>query len=427
MTTNKRVSRHDRQGFKEDLMKQMVIIVGAPASGKSFFVENTFKPVLKGANLNLQFPRFMHLSGGAASESDNSLRQLQYEAAKDDFRVLGQYVADQRAGGKDEAEIATLFEGWLRNNADFKYTPEGAPPVMLADVLSYDGFVTTRNTVGNYFGKKGDPVNKYYMSMRGRGEADTSEGLKNKARKIFEDNTSAKIEKVGDIVIIDCAGEDINSTPFGRFFATAKKENFAVTLVELNIPLQLSLLRNELRGKAGRMVPEPQVVSAYKAMQSTVSKLRKAPEVDRYVKYGWAATGKGPFSGAFKVVVDDRTALKRRLQDLKKMKKNAYKHRVEQDAYEMGYDAGFYTQPVFGDPVNKAKRKFQKNWTRAVEQAWQEGFTDGEINRMGPGLSSVLASKQESDMDLRKKLIRLAHSKPELRKDILPLLGGPDV
>lgn len=421
MSTNKRVSRQDRQGFKEDLMKQMVIIVGAPASGKSFFVENTFKPVLSGANLNLQFPRFLHLSGGAASESDNSLRQLQYEAAKDDFRVLGEFVRDRRAEGKDEAEIATLFNGWLRNNSDFKYTPEGAPPVYLADVLAYDDFVNNRNTLGNYFAKKGDPVNKYYMSMRGRGEEETSEGLKDQARKIFEDNTTAKIQKVGDIVIIDCAGEDIKSTPFSRFFDTAKREDFAVTLVELNIPLELSLLRNELRGKKGRKVPEPQVVGAYKAMQNVVGKLRKHPEVDRYVKYVWKASGKGPFDGAFVVGIDDRTALKRRLQKLKEMKKQAYSHKSDQKAYEMGYDAGGSLLPVFGDPMKKAKRALGHDWTPETERAWKEGFRDGEINRMGPALAGAVFASQEDAM-LRNKLIRLAHAKPELQPDLLPLI-----
>lgn len=318
MRTRTRISQQNRQGFKEDLMKQMVIVVGAPASGKSFFVENTFKPALKGANLNLQFPRFIHLSGGSASESDNSLRQLQYEAARDDYQVLGKFVADQKAAGKSDAEIAPLFENWVRNNADFKYTPEGAPPVYLADMLSYNDFVTNRTTMGNYFAKKGDPVNKYYMSMRGRG--DEGEGLKDKARKIFEDNTKAKLMRVGDIVLIDCAGEDINSTPFSSFFALARKENFSITLVELNIPLQLSLLRNEIRGKKGRKVPDAQVTAAFKAMQGVVASLRKHPDVDRYVKYVWAASGSGPFDGAFKVGIDDRTSLKRRLQELKNKK-----------------------------------------------------------------------------------------------------------
>lgn len=297
---------HDLLEFKQDLMKQMIILVGAPASGKGYFVQTSFKKYAKSntASLSKSFPRLNAKSLANEVESDNSLRRAQYQAAKEDLESL------------KKAESEFEFDAMLKDKR-YQYTAD-KKTYRLADALSWEE-LKKRTTIGKYYGKKGDKVNKYYMSLRGR-DSISGEELKTKARKMFADSTRYAIHHAGNAIIIDSAGEDINATPFEKFFEMAKKENFAVTLVQLNLPLKLSLKRNELRGKKGRKVPDSQVTSAFKSMEASVKKLRQSKNIDRFVRYDWKATGDGPFDGAYVVGVDDKTYLKKKLAAMRAAK-----------------------------------------------------------------------------------------------------------
>lgn len=287
--------------FKEDLMKQMIILVGAPASGKSYFVQHSFGKWAKGATLGKSFPGVLGLHTTATLESDNSLRRMQYKAAQED------YVALKKA--KTEQEFNKII-----GQERFSYKADDTVR-RLKDIVTWELF-QEYGSFPAYYGRKGHPVNAYYASMRGRGKGE-KEGLKEMARKFFFDQTKVAIKRHANVILVDSAGEDITNTPFDKFLDMAQREEYSVSLVQLYIPLSLSVARNNLRGKKGRAVPEAQIKSAFKAMESVVSRLRKDKRLDRYVKYVWKATGKGPFDGSFVVGKDDRTALKRRIKELK--------------------------------------------------------------------------------------------------------------
>jgi predicted kinase len=304
--------------FKSDLMKQMVILVGAPASGKSYFVNTTLGKWFKGgAGLTKSFPKLSF--GSKKQESDNALRQLQYEAAGEDFTAL------------QSAETRLAFNDLLKGKA-FQYTSNGVVR-RLASVLTWDEWLLRKNKIQNYFKGKGDPVNSYYASLRGR-DSGAGEELKDLAREAFSDRVRDKIKQSGDIIVIDSAGEDIEATPFKDFFSLAKREGYIVSLVELNIPLALSLQRNEARGKSGRSVPDAQILSAYNAMVSVVKKLRGSLDVDRYVRYVWKASGDGMFDGSFVVGIDDRTRMTRKIAVLKDLRKQLAQGDISQDEYD---------------------------------------------------------------------------------------------
>lgn len=291
--------------FKEDLMKQMIILVGAPASGKSHFVKHSFGRWAKGATLGKSFPGVLGLHVASKQESDNSLRRTQYDAAKVDY--------DELAKAKSEDEFNRLI-----GKPEFSYRIDDRVR-RLKDYVTWESF-QKHGSFSSFFGDKGHPVNAYYASMRGRG-SERGEAMKEMARKYFFDQSRVAIVRSKNVILIDSAGEDINSTPFEKFLKLAKDEGYSPSLVELHIPLSLSIARNNLRGKAGRAVPESQIKAAFKAMDATVSRLRKDPRLDRYVKYVWKASGSGPFDGEFAIGIDDRTALTRRLKELK-MKKS---------------------------------------------------------------------------------------------------------
>ena len=307
------------QEFKEDLKQQMVIVVGAPASGKGYFVATTLGKFLKGdqAGLTKSFPR---LTFGAKNlESDNSLRKEQFEAAKMDFKRLLRC--------NDKAQFDEKIKG-----KEFQYTADGKT-VKLSSVLTWEEFDKRRSKFQDYFKKKGDPVNQYYASLRGNDSQD-GEQLKKAARASFEDSVKYAIQKSGDLIVIDTAGEDIGSTPFEKFFKQAKDEGFTVSLVELNIPLEMSIRRNAKRGEGGRSVPDSQIKSAYNAISGIVAKLRQDKRLDRYVKYVWKATGDGIFAGYFAVGIDDRKTLKAKLAKFKELRDKLKSGKLTQVQYD---------------------------------------------------------------------------------------------
>jgi predicted kinase len=305
--------------FKEDLGKQMIILVGAPASGKSFFVETTLGKWVKGNNggLTKSFPRLTFHAN--QKESDNALRQMQWGASKVDFKALS------------KAEDENDFNAILKSK-EFQYTSDGKVR-RLADILTWESWLERKNKIQNFLKRRGDPVNSYYASMRGR-DSVGGEELKKAARKAFEDRVEADIKRSGDLIVIDSAGEDIGATPFDKFFTMAKEEGFMVSIVELNIPLEMSLKRNDARGKKGRAVPASQVEAAYNAMARVVKRLRKSDDVDRYVRYVWEATGDGIFDGYYKVGVDDRKSLKRKVGKLKDLNSRLSKGEITQAAFD---------------------------------------------------------------------------------------------
>lgn len=309
LTTARRLVQEMICEFKEDLMKQMVIIVGAPASGKSFFVENSFGPwaqkVSRNASLAKSFPILRGLHDAAGVESDNSLRRLQYKAAQEDYADLSRALTS--------GEFNRMLD-----SVKYSYKPEGEPRVWLRDFINWDDWKThvlkeeanltkmQKREAGAFFAL----TKKYYASMRGRA---AGEGMKDAAREIFFDRTRHAIHRAGNVIVIDSAGEDILSTPFGKFLDMAQKQAFTTTLVQLHIPLSLSLKRNEARGKKGRAVPEAQVKRAFNNMKKKVTELRRDPRLDRYVRYEWVSTGSGIFAGYFDVAEDIRMSLQRRL------------------------------------------------------------------------------------------------------------------
>ena len=287
--------------FKEDLMKQMIILVGSPASGKSYFVKHSFGKWSKGATLGKSFPGVLGLHAASTQESDNSLRRVQYKAAQADYVEL--------AKAKDEDEYNRII-----SKDDFSYEADDQTR-RLKDIVTWELF-QGYGSFSSFFGGKGHPVHSYYASMRGRG-GERGEGMKEMARKYFYDQSRVAISRSKNVILIDSAGEDITNTPFEKFLKMAKDEGYSPSLVQLYIPLSMSLARNNLRGKKGRAVPAGQVKAAFKAMDTVVSRLRKDDRLDRYVKYIWKSSGPGLFDGQFVVGIDDRAALTRRIKELK--------------------------------------------------------------------------------------------------------------
>lgn len=303
--------------FAEDLKPQLVILVGPPASGKSWFVDNVIVRGSDHRGFKGRFPRFMS-APPSIRESDAILRRLQHEAAVEDFARL------RAALGSQEAFAEVLADIWHQLG-----TGPAAEVHRLADLGPDRVRAAVTRGMPTYLQETAD----FYVSMRGR-HAD-GESLKRRARTMFEAGVGTTLRRVGDTVVIDSAGEDIDRTPFDRFMADAKAQGFTTSLVWMNAPLSLSLARNEHRARTGdRKVPQEQTVAAYEAMVRAVEAIAADPNLDRYVEYRWrpaegvteadwvrdpsGPVGRGAgrmhiFDGGWEIAQDERLSLKRRM------------------------------------------------------------------------------------------------------------------
>jgi len=309
-----------RANFKEDLQPQFVILIGPPASGKSWFVENVIVKTKDAKGFKGRFPRFM-TAPPSIRESDAQLRHLQYLAARDDYARL---VAAQHSG--DFAE--TLDDLWYQL---------GMGKDAERHALRSVGLRSIKASLDAGFPAFYKAASSYYASMRGR--RDDDESLKREARAMFEAGVITTLKRVGDTVIVDSAGEDIVATPFPDFLRAAKDDGFTTSLVWMNSPLALSQARNEFRGATGgRKVPEDETAAAYYNMLSAVNEIAIDKNLDRFVEYvwdpgagvtpeKWESDPLGPsaawearkipklyiFNGKWKLAQDERLSLKRRM------------------------------------------------------------------------------------------------------------------
>ncbi len=251
--------------------KQMVIMVGGPASGKGFFLGE--KPGQRGKNLpkstkNLFKDDDIPTSKVGVAESDNNLRGIQY------FESRKQYKALKAAQDKGPAELKkALDDHWYKTKDGRKVGLEnfgGMPPVPDPHEDFY------KKTI------------EFYQNMRGwHNDSDETnpetgkpkERFKDKARKVFEEETAKKImEEDKNFMVIDSAGEDIDAQDFEGQIARGKAAGFEVTVIFLDIDKEDTKLSNMSRGfvQGKRMVDEQDIDNFFDKKDAAIAKIKKA-------------------------------------------------------------------------------------------------------------------------------------------------------
>lgn len=247
-------------------------MIGPPASGKGFFLERGksvgrgLPESTKGLFTDDQIP---HQKLGV-EESDNNLRAIQYEESLSHFKQLS---AAHKKGKKEFQKV--LNDKW--------YKTKDGDVRKLSSFISFDTFDPSSHA--SYHTNE---AKSFYVSLRGwHNDADEinpetgkiKERFKDEARKLFEKNVRRKISVDSkDMLIVDSAGEDIDSQDFEGQIAAGKAAGYEVTVIVLEPEKEESLLSNMFRGyiSGKRMVDNQDIDNFYDKYKEQVEKIKKA-------------------------------------------------------------------------------------------------------------------------------------------------------
>ena len=273
--------------------KHVVILIGGPASGKGHYtgmLDQHTKSIL-----DEDTPP----KGRVVDESDDHMKNLQYEESKKHFDLLS---AAHKKGKKDFDEA--LSDHW--------YTTKDGDKKKLSGVLTYDNMPKSHD---EYYGNKQKGVkakvpgtSDFYISMRGWHDDATKthsdgplkgksvERFKDQAREHFDRSAKRKMESGGheNVLVLDSAGEDIDVQDFGDQIKHAQSQGYEVTVVHLDMDPEDMTLSNKLRGAKGdRMVDQADIDNFAKTAPKSIEKLRKAIP-DRFVHYKRSGSALSP-------------------------------------------------------------------------------------------------------------------------------------
>jgi hypothetical protein len=265
--------------------KHMVILIGGPASGKGHFTGNLAQNAKKVLDDD-ETP-----SGAHVDESDDHLRNIQYEQSVRHFETL----QAARKKGKKEFDEAL---------ADMWYTTKDGTRKNFGEHLNYENFPESHEEYYGNKAKKIKPkvpaVGDLYVSMRGWHDdaqqvhesgplkGKPKERFKDEARERFDASARRKIEHDeadGGVLVLDSAGEDVDVQDFQGQIKHAQANGYEVTVVHLDMDPEDMTLSNMIRGAKGdRMVDQADIDNFAKTAPGAIKKLREA-NPDRFVHY----------------------------------------------------------------------------------------------------------------------------------------------
>lgn len=264
--------------FREDLMKQCVVLMGLPAAGKSTFINNEIQKYI---------PNF---KGYKVANSDKQVLAAQYETAKRDYNWLLKNITD-----KKDIEIFVSNTSYVDNN--------GKP---VKHPLTYEWWQENRDKGLKYYYKNFyKPYYATYFDIRNMAKGHESQ--------LFV----TKVKQAGNILVIDTVGASVEKI-YERM-KIAKDNGFVNTVVYLEIDPELCVQRDKWRQEHEGRGVGVSVIEAYaKRMNKSFDFYcqeghKKDGVVDRMMHFVWEPTGNSPIKGTWKRIMDKKYFLKRKL------------------------------------------------------------------------------------------------------------------
>jgi predicted kinase len=261
--------------FKEDLMKQFVVLMGLPASGKSYFVKTELRKYFPGA------PSFNVVN------SDAQVRQFQYVLAEEHFDYLKNKVLT-------EEDMQKFID-------DTQYISNDGKAIKFP--LGFNDVKKIKNMKD--FWKK--TQKEYYAAY-----FDIRDVAKEETQKIFED----KIHTAAGMIVVDTVAAKPNV--IFQKLREARSKEFVTTIIYLDINPELCIVRDAWRGKhSGRTVGEPVISNYAKNMESVLETYEKEGEkkdglIDRIIHFTWEPQEGDPIKGTWSEISDVKYYLKRK-------------------------------------------------------------------------------------------------------------------
>lgn len=257
--------------FRGSGVSQVVTVVGAPTSGRGYFIRTKIAPWIKRVQERVAdspFPSLVAATGEAARR--NAVVEMRRTTAREDHSTL--------ALAKNEAE----FDKMLLVDPRFRHVAEGRG-VMLRDTIDWRTFQPTRASFDRFFGAPS--VRRYYDGM-GESRDRLAEAV---VERMVRERRVPAFVQIGKVLVVDATP----GTPVIEVAAAAKANGMGVTLVEMRLDLD-TVLR---RAKAAKL-REAVVIKGYNAVRKTVDEARRSHHIGRVVTYSWRG-GASVFEGRF--------------------------------------------------------------------------------------------------------------------------------
>lgn len=263
--------------FKEDLMKQCIVLMGLPAAGKTTFINTEIKKYIPG------------FSGYTITNSDIQVRAAQYRYGLDQYNWLIKNI-------KSEDDLKTFIED--------------------SDYMNNDGATVKMPITYTWWDENKDGgIKKFFTTFYKSYYAsyfDIRDMAKEKTSNLFD----MKIIKSGNVLIIDTVAS--NPTKIFGMLKKTKADDFHNTIIYLEIPTHLAMQRDDWRKEhQGRGVGESVIDSYAKDMGSAFNQYKKDGEdsdgvVGRLLHFIWHQNGNSPIKGTWQLLKDYKYFLKRK-------------------------------------------------------------------------------------------------------------------
>ncbi len=269
--------------FEQDLKKQVVVLMGLPAAGKTRFINNEIKNII---------PNFKTFK---VTNSDAQIKALQFALSQTHFNWLKKNVKDEKTFEKFKQDTT------YKNN-------DGQPATL---DIKWEEFQN--------FKKHSEYWNRTFKSFYAN-YFDIRDLAKIKEKALFKD----KIKKAGNLLIIDTVAS-VPSIIFKRIKST-KDEGFVSTIIYLEIDVNLAIERDKWRKQnSGRGVGE-NIIQGYAKNMAKAFQVYKAegkkPDgfVDRLLHFTWKPSGNSPVKGQWTQKSDEKFFIRREIEKRRKEK-----------------------------------------------------------------------------------------------------------
>ena len=265
--------------FESDLKRQLIVLMGLPAAGKSTFVKTKLKKY------------FPQSDGYSVSNSDNQVVRYQYMTATQHLDFIKNKI-------KSKNDLLKFIE-----KTKFK----GASGATIKLPIKFEDLDRIKSmNIRNYFKEFFKPYYAIYFDIRGLAKMTND--------KLFKE----KIWKGNDIIVIDTTGT--NTVNVFKKMKQLDEHGYNVNIIYLENDPELSISRDEWRKEhEGRGVGASVIMSYANNIHKAFKEYQKDGNdpngiIDRMLHFKWIPKGDSPIEGKWQLMSDNRYEEKRKIK-----------------------------------------------------------------------------------------------------------------